>query len=100
MPLRDNPRIAAAVLGTWLVTALLLSVPWLAGHLGHALPTALGAFIALLAFPAVLAADTLMKFAQRGAAGATCSERGRLTMTPLGRDSAAESERNTKLTSG
>ncbi|HYQ45442.1 MAG TPA: cation-transporting P-type ATPase [Polyangiaceae bacterium] len=74
MHLRDNPRIVAAVLGTWLVTALLLSVPWFARHLGHAVPPALGVCIALLAFPAVLATDTLMKYAQRIATRGSSSE--------------------------
>lgn len=77
MPLRDNPRIAAAILGTWLVAALLLTVPWLARHLGHAIPPAFGVFIALLAFPAVLAADTLMKYVQRFATAASFRGRSR-----------------------
>jgi magnesium-transporting ATPase (P-type) len=62
MPLRSNPRIVLAVLGTWLVAAGLLRVPWFASHLGHAVPPMAGILVALLAFPAVLAADTLMKY--------------------------------------
>jgi hypothetical protein len=77
MPLRDNPRIALAVLGTWLVTAVLVGVPYFARYLGHALPPAMGICVALLAFPAVIVADTIMKHARRVATGGSASERSR-----------------------
>ena len=65
MPLRGNPRVVAAILVTCAITAVLLGVPWLARHLGHALPPAPGILVALLAFPAVLVADTMMKYRRR-----------------------------------
>jgi magnesium-transporting ATPase (P-type) len=71
MPLRDNPRIALAILGTWVMAAVLLGVPWFARHLGQAVPPPIGLFVALLAFPAVLVADTVMKYARRSTSGAS-----------------------------
>ncbi|HEX2673172.1 MAG TPA: cation-transporting P-type ATPase, partial [Polyangiaceae bacterium] len=71
MPLRGNPRIVAAIVVTCSIAAGLLGVPWLARHLGHAMPPAPGVLVALLAFPAVLAADTITKYVRRFAGEAS-----------------------------
>jgi len=65
VPLARNLLLPAALAVTWFLVAVLLFVPPLARQLGHAPPTWRGAFVASLAFPAVLLADTVWKFARR-----------------------------------
>jgi magnesium-transporting ATPase (P-type) len=59
--LSNNRLLVGALLATFAVVTLLLSVPALARLLGHALPSPLGFGLALLAFPAVLLADAAHK---------------------------------------
>ena len=75
VPLGKNPLVAAALLVTWAVAALLLVVPWFARALGQAPPTARGMFSALAAVPAVLLADLAWKW--------WTARRKRLTTTRL-----------------
>jgi calcium-translocating P-type ATPase len=65
VPLRRNLFLPGALAVTWLLVAALLFVPALARLLGHAAPTWRGACVASLAFPVVLAADTVWKLVRR-----------------------------------
>jgi hypothetical protein len=67
VPLADNELLLSALSITWLVAAALLGVPVLARLLGQAAPTALGAALALRAFPLVLVADASYELATRPA---------------------------------
>jgi magnesium-transporting ATPase (P-type) len=65
VPISNNPAIVGALLVMWAVAAFLLFVPALARLLGHAPPSSLGLIVALLAFPAILAVDSLAKLTTR-----------------------------------
>ena len=68
IPISKNPAIIGALLVSWAVVVLLLFVPGLARLMGHAPPSAPGFLVALLAFPAVLGADSLVKSRRKRAA--------------------------------
>ena len=80
IPLRTNPLLVGGVLAELAMLAVFLYVPPIADLLDQAGPTVAGFAIAVLAIPAVLAADA----AQKLLAGRHHSDRTETGPSPLG----------------